>query len=527
MFLRPSCKLQVISIRCQNAAPRLFSTQVHANSIDITANKFGNKYETALPYSEIPGPSAFTFLKNALPGGKCFAKDFDEITKIYRQEYGDLFKFPSLFGSLEFVTTHKPEDFQTVFRTEGQWPARSELKTMTYYRTKMRPDIYGKHSGLVNVQGKEWGDFRSAVNPTMMQPRNTMVYIPKVDAVAMDFVKRIHQIRDPKTKEAPENFEHELNKWALESVAVIALDTRLELLNDNYNKRSAKLIQASKDSFRLMFELEFKPSLWRFISTPKFKQMIEALDVVTNVSCEIIDEAREKFNNKRESSRNDDESVLEKLLQIDPSLAKVMAVDMLFGGVETTSSTTTCLLYLLAKNPEKQEILRQEIMTKLPTKDSLLTVENMKHFPYLRACLKESLRMLPIIAGHIRTTSQNIVLQGYQIPKGTTVAMGVNRLQIDDKYFPNAEKFEPERWLKKDGVPAPAKSAHPFIFLPFGFGPRMCVGKRFAEMEIETLVARILRNFRVEWHHPDLKFKFTSLKVPVDKLLFTFKDISD
>ncbi|CAD7090147.1 unnamed protein product [Hermetia illucens] len=525
MLSRASCRLQAINIHYRNAALRLFSSQVHANSIDLTANDFERNYETALPYSKIPGPSAFTFLKNALPAGKLFGKPFDEIIKVYRREYGDLFKFPSLFGSMEFVATHKPEDFQTVFRTEGQWPERMGLKTMIHYRTKVRPDIFGKRSGLANAQGKEWGEFRSTVNPVMMQPRNTMIYIPKVDAVAVDFVKRIQRIRDAKTKEVPENFENELNKWALEAVAVIALDAHLGLLDDNYNKRSAKLIQGAKDSFRLMLELEFKPSLWRFISTPKFKKMIEALDMVTDISCEIIEEARERFSNKRESSKNHDESVLEKLLQIDPILAKLMAIDMLFGGIDTTSSAVTSLLYLLAKNPEKQEILRQEIMTKLPTKDSLLTAENMKHFPYLRACLKESLRILPTVGGNIRTVPQNIILQGYQIPKGTAVSMGTSILLREDEHFPNAKKYEPERWLKKDGVPAPAKSAHPYIFLPFGFGPRMCVGKRFAEMEIETLVTRIIRNFQVEWHHPDLKFKFISVNVPADNLLFTFKDI--
>ncbi|XP_037921267.1 cytochrome P450 CYP12A2-like isoform X1 [Hermetia illucens] len=525
MFLRISCKLQPINTSYQNTTLRLLSSQVQTNSIDITSKGFETDYKNALPYSKIPGPSAFTFLRSVLPGGKYCGKNIDEVSKEFRREYGDLYKFPSIFGSQGFVATNKPEDFQTIFRTEGHWPDRTELKTIVYYRTKIRPDIFGKYSGLANSQGKEWGDFRSAVNPAMMHPKNTKIYIPKVDEVATDFVNRIHQIRDPKTKEAPENFSNDLNRWALEAVSVIAMDTRLGLLHDKHDKRSAKLIQGAKDAFKLSFDLEFKPSLWKFFSTPQFKKLIEALDAVTDVSCEIIDEAQEQLKNKPRGSPSDEESVLEKLLQIDPLIAKVMAIDMLFGGMDTTSSTATSLLYFLAKNPEKQEILRKEIMTILPSKDSLLTVENMKNVPYLRACLKESLRMFPTVGVNVRRAGQNLVLQGYQIPKGTMITMGTNMLQNEDKYYPNADKFEPERWLKKDGLPAPAKSAHPFIFLPFGFGPRMCAGKRFAEMEIETLIARIIRNFQVEWHHPDLKFVFTSVYVPADKLLFTFKDI--
>jgi cytochrome P450 len=58
-----------------------------------------------------------------------------------------------------------------------------------------------------------------------------------------------------------------------------------------------------------------------------------------------------------------------------------------------------------------------------------------------------------------------------------------------DKYYPEAGKFIPERWLKND--PQHSKKGHPLLSMPFGFGPRMCVGRRFAELEIETLVTKV------------------------------------
>lgn len=91
-----------------------------------------------------------------------------------------------------------------------------------------------------------------------------------------------------------------------------------------------------KSFFRLVFELEFKPSLWRIIATPKFKEMMKVLDTMTDLSCEYVDEAKAKLEEKSKNDTNShEESILEKLLKIDPIIAKVMAMDMLFAGVDT------------------------------------------------------------------------------------------------------------------------------------------------------------------------------------------------
>lgn len=97
------------------------------------------------------------------------------------------------------------------------------------------------------------------------------------------------------------------------------------------------------------------------------------------------------------------------------------------GYVELqTSSGTTGILYLLATNPDKQAKLREELRTVLPKKDSPLTPENMRNLPYLRACIKEGLRLCPPAAGNVRAAGKDMVLQGYQIPKGVGFARILN-----------------------------------------------------------------------------------------------------
>ena len=94
-----------------------------------------------------------------------------------------------------------------------------------------------------------------------------------------------------------------------------------------------------------------------------------------------------------------------------------MAEDMLFAGVDSTSTAVTSILYSLAKNPDKQEKLREEIVTILPEKNLKLTPTSFNNAPCLRAVIKEALRVLPVTNGNLQALDHDIVVQGYRVPK--------------------------------------------------------------------------------------------------------------
>lgn len=115
-----------------------------------------------------------------------------------------------------------------------------------------------------------------------------------------------------------------------------------------------------------------------------------------------------------------------------------------------------------------------------------------------------------------------------------------------DKYFPKAESFIPERWLRNVDNELSAKSISPFVSLPFGFGPRSCIGQRFATMEMEVVLAKvrmssprlvllkkfiptfqILRNFELAWHQPKMKFETTLLYGIASPLKLQVKEIAE
>lgn len=128
-------------------------------------------------------------------------------------------------------------------------------------------------------------------------------------------------------------------------------------------------------------------------------------------------EAVERYE-KNPSPDDQESGVLEKLIKIDKNVGMAMAEDMLLAGVDTTSAAFVGVLYNLAANPDKQEILRKEVLKILPEKDSKLSATSFNNMPYLRAVIKESLRMNPVVNGNMRAAGQDLVLQGYRIPKG-------------------------------------------------------------------------------------------------------------
>lgn len=106
------------------------------------------------------------------------------------KDYGNLIKLPKMLGKPEIVFTNDPNDIEMVFRTEGQWPERKGIDSMIHFRKNLRPDIFGDHAGLVIEQGEKWQKFRTIVNPVLMQPKTVQHYVPVVDEIVRQFLKK-------------------------------------------------------------------------------------------------------------------------------------------------------------------------------------------------------------------------------------------------------------------------------------------------------------------------------------------------
>ncbi|XP_067634396.1 probable cytochrome P450 12c1, mitochondrial [Eurosta solidaginis] len=504
-----------------NVKPPHFDSKSFGNALDA-------EWQQALPFKEIPSLSKFDMLFGFRKGGEFADLMLNEFFFKCRKRFGDIYRMSGFFGQPDSLILFNLVDYEKIFRTEGTWPIRPGLEALIHYRLGRKDGFFNETIGLAG-DGESWEKFRHAVNPILMQPKNAKLYLEPMQKVNLEFIQRIRDIRDPQTLEVPENFFEDMNRLTFESVAVVAVNHEFGLIRKNPDLPEAKQLFDNINSFfDSLYELGIKPSLYKYIKTPTYRRFERSLDTIFDIIKSYVDQALVQLE-KNPSKEGEERSVLEKLLKIDRKIATITAMDILTAGVDTTVSVLAAVFLCIAKNPDKQQKLREELLNVLPHKDDHFSIDNMKNLPYLRACIKEALRVYPITIGNVRTTGADLALSGYQVPKGTRVYMSSNMLLCEEKYFPHAKEFIPERWLRHhgDNEKLMADNLNKFIYLPFGFGPRSCIGKRIVDLELELSLGNLVRHFKVEYNHPaDKPFKHNIISTPQIPLKFKFVDVN-
>lgn len=179
---------------------------------------------------------------------------------------------------------------------------------------------------------------------------------------------------------------------------------------------------------------------------------------------------------------------------LEPSEVTANMMSLLFAGNETTSSALLSTLTLLALYPDEQEQAYQEILREAPSSEGL-TLDIISNLKHLFACFNEAHRLVPATINLSRSIPEDIVVHSSRpaqrdiiLRKGTRVVMDIMAVLYNPHDFPEPEKFVPSRWYD-----VPEQD-----FLMFGFGPRACVGRKFAQTEGVCFLAHFLRDWRVE-----------------------------
>jgi len=250
----------------------------------------------------------------------------------------------------------------------------------------------------------------------------------------------------------------------------------------------------------------------RMLNVGSEKLLKEGVKLVHESVNDIIRKKKKEISEKNYVSGSD---LLTKLLEAghDEIMVRDMVISFIMAGRDTTSAAMTWLLWLLSKNPSQEELIVKGVREVFGGKNNddefelmrSFDYEGLKDMKYLKACLCESMRLYPPVAWDSKHAANNDVLpDGTRVGKGDRVTFfpyGMGRMEV--LWGKDWNEFKPERWFDEpveergnnnDGV---LKYVSPYKFSVFQAGPRVCLGKDMAFIQMEYVVASILNQFEI------------------------------
>ncbi|XP_034107978.1 probable cytochrome P450 301a1, mitochondrial [Drosophila sulfurigaster albostrigata] len=489
------------------------------------------EWQNALSYQEIPGPKPLPILGNTwrlMPIiGQYTISDVAKISSLLHDRYGRIVRFSGLIGRPDLLFIYDADEIEKCYRSEGPTPFRPSMPSLVKYKSVVRKDFFGELGGVVGVHGEPWRQFRSRVQKPVLQLSTIRRYLQPLEVITEDFLERCERLLDA-NEELPLDFDNEIHKWSLECIGRVALDARLGCLEDNLTPDSEpqQIIDAAKYALRNVATLELKAPYWRYFPTPLWTRYVKNMNFFVGVCMKYIQSATERLKTQDASLRNGEPSLLEKVImsEKDEKIATIMALDLILVGIDTISMAVCSILYQLATRPAEQQKVHEELKRLLPDANTPLTIPLLDQMHHLKAFIKEVFRMYSTVIGNGRTLQEDSVICGYQVPKGVQAVFPTIVTGNMEEYVTDAATFRPERWLKPQHGGTPGK-LHPFASLPYGYGARMCLGRRFADLEMQILLAKLLRNYKLEYNHPPLDYAVTFMYAPDGPLRFKMSRI--
>jgi cytochrome P450 len=163
---------------------------------------------------------------------------------------------------------------------------------------------------------------------------------------------------------------------------------------------------------------------------------------------------------------------------------------LFLAGHETTANALTWTWYLLSQNPSAEAALLDELDRVLGGR--VPSLADLPNLPYTEMVVREALRLYPPAPGVAREPIEDVTIGGYVVPSGSLISVTSYVMHRDARFFPDPERFEPARF-----APGWEQRLPRYAYLPFGGGPRVCIGISFAMMEARLILAAVAQRWRM------------------------------
>lgn len=388
-------------------------------------------------------------------------------------EHGDTVRFR--FGPFDFVNIHRPEDIRALLLERHA----EFCKSPSYEGLKL---ILG--TGLLTSEGEFWQRQRKLATPAFHHKR--------LVGFAETMTRCASELADTWDRRAPNDEPLDVfEAMTALTLRIVGLTLFSTELSDHAGAMGPALAVATEHANYLATSLMLAPPAW--VPTPRNLRFRRAVEVIDDLVLGIITDRR------RSNVEHSDllGMLMAATVDGDPSVGmsdlelRDEVATLVLAGHETTANSLTWTFVLLAQHPDIEARLHDEIQRVCGS--SPPTFEQLASLTYVGQVVDEAMRLYPPAWVFERQALHDLELGDYAMPRGTIVAVSPWTLHRHPGHWPRPGRFDPERFTEA------AKAARPrYTYLPFGGGPRQCIGTNFALIEIKLVLATLLARFRLE-----------------------------
>ncbi|CRK87607.1 CLUMA_CG001403, isoform A [Clunio marinus] len=433
--------------------------------------------------TKIPSPKKHPLVHNSL---ELYGKSLKEV-------FEWLENTKSTLGSVYHLTFH-PFDYCDIIIVSDVKIVEDFLSSQKILKKASFYDFMNSWlgDGLLISSGKKWFQRRKIITP----------------AFHFQILERFVETMDEQGKvliEVLNKFNGEdiniypfINLYALDVICESAMGCKINA----QQKKDCEYVTAVKEVFDPVFKIPFLYQL-----TNLYKKEKKSLKILHSFTDGVIKARREELLNKNENENSGEGfgikrkmALLDLLLQSAVDGKPLTNADIreevdtfMFEGHDTTTSGISFCLYNIAKYPEVQKRILEEINSEAIDDDEVLSLQILNRLQYLELVIKESLRLYPSVPYFSRKLTEDHTVGAHTFPKGCSVTISPYLMGRDEKLFPDPLKFSPERF----SVETTVEKVNPFAYIPFSAGPRNCIGQKFAMYELKSSICKVVKNFEL------------------------------